>query len=71
MEKKECPYCGEKVSPKAIKCPHCHEDLTLTHLSEKELDKLNKWLLWGGLVLMIIGFFINRWLRAGKTPLDW
>lgn len=24
----ECPFCAERVSPKAIICPHCREDIS-------------------------------------------
>lgn len=24
----ECPFCSERVSPKAIICPHCREDIS-------------------------------------------
>lgn len=25
---KECPFCGREIPVLALKCPHCHEDLT-------------------------------------------
>ena len=35
---KECPYCGEEILIKAIKCKHCGEKLTLGGYVEEEKE---------------------------------
>jgi len=27
IETKDCPYCGEKINVKAVKCKHCKSDI--------------------------------------------
>lgn len=36
---KECPYCGEEILIKAIKCKHCGEKLTLGGYIEEDKEE--------------------------------
>jgi predicted RNA-binding Zn-ribbon protein involved in translation (DUF1610 family) len=67
---KDCPFCGEEILEKAIKCKHCGSDLTKPVQATQVVSEVDQKVKNAnitaivGAVLLIIGLFLP-WMSAG------
>lgn len=68
----KCPECGQQVSDRAKKCPHCGVDLNVTLSATRNKTSRKKWFLLSicavaVFAIIVILFMFNRETSAGVT----
>lgn len=74
METKKCPFCGEEILATAKKCKYCGKWLenkgitfsnTMSNLPAQK--QVNKWIIIGGIIAILLTVIILLWLTIGKN----
>lgn len=71
----KCPQCGEKISDKAVTCPHCKAQILVFTHKNKNKDVLawkiiiSIFVFFGGISL-IVPLFYPTYLNHDRAPID-